>query len=509
MRDSIDAEKETIDLNTRYKGIFDGTNNGLAVFSATGNGTDFIFVDLNTAFEKTERIDRKSVIGKSITEIFPSVKNIGFFNVLQRVWETGQPVDLPTLKYNDGRISGWRKNYVYKLPTGEIVSWSRDETQQKTKELALRQSYEKLELEVGARNKALKAVKDKPAQEIQEREKNKAQPEKTHLEWRTAFDAVNSAISLLDKDGNLLKVNKAMADMLQKPFVEIHGKPFWKIVHGTNSPVTDCPFIQMKKTLKRETVTRCVDQRWLEFTVDPVLNDQGKLEGAVHTISDITARTNTELSLKNNTENLQTVLDGIHTGVLIIDKDSHKIIDVNHHAAQLIGLPKKEILSRKCHDFVCPASGRQYPISDLGQSVDHADKNIITADGKQIPIIKSAVIGQYLGKTALIESFVDITGLKEAEEGHRETDRLRDVFKMAGVACHELNQPLMAISGYLELLSLEISDHPAIMKRVDKVSSQISRISEITGKLMDITRDETKQYLRNQIGDTKKLSSMG
>ena len=136
-------------------------------------------------------------------------------------------------------------------------------------------------------------------------------------------------------------------------------------------------------------MTRCIDQRWLEFTVDPVLDGQGKLKGAVHIISDITARIEAERSLKDSKDNLQTVLDSIRAGILIICKKSNKIIDVNHHAAQLIGLPKKEILSRYRHDFLCPSSEGQCPISDLGPSADHAEKLLVTADGKQIPIIKS------------------------------------------------------------------------------------------------------------------------
>ena len=80
---------------------------------------------------------------------------------------------------------------------------------------------------------------------------------------------------------------------------------------------------------------------------------------------------------------------------------------------------------------------------------------------------------------------------------------------MAGAVCHELNQPLMAMSGYLELLSMEISDKPAIIKRVDKVSNQVQRISEITSKLMSITRYETKKYLRDHIVDIEKSSSVG
>jgi PAS domain S-box-containing protein len=508
MTDSIDAEKEIKGLNERYKGIFDATNNGMAVFSATGDGTDFIFVDLNSAFEKIERIDRKSAIGKAITEIFPSVKDLGFFNALQRVWETGQPVDLPTFKYNDGRISGWRKNYVYKLPTGEIVSLYRDETHQKSIQLALRQSYENLELEMGATTRTLNATNENLTREIHEREKIEAQLGKSNLEWQTTFDAVDSAMCLLDKDGNLLKANKAMAEMLQKPIANILGEPFCRLVHGTKMPINNCPFVQMKKTLKRETVKFCVDQRWLEVAVSPIVDMRGALAGAVHIISDVTARTEAEMALKNRKEHLPKVLDSIRAGILIIDRYSHKIIDVNQHAAQLIGLAKEDILSRNCHDFLSPTSEEQCPISGLGQSVNNAEKIMVTADGKHIPVLKSVVIGQYLGKTALIESFVEISKQKEAEDVQRETDRLRGVFEMAGAVCHELNQPLMAMSGYLELLSMEMSDNPAIIGRVNKVNSQFRRISEITGKLMTITRYETKKYLRDNIVDIDKSSAL-
>lgn len=89
MTKSINAEKGKKGLTDRYKGIFDVTNIGMAVYSANRDGTDFIFENLNNTFEKIERVERQSVIGKSITEIFPSVKKFRFFNALQRVWETG------------------------------------------------------------------------------------------------------------------------------------------------------------------------------------------------------------------------------------------------------------------------------------------------------------------------------------------------------------------------------------------------------------------------------------
>jgi PAS domain S-box-containing protein len=328
--DGIDSEKASTAFTARYKGIFDATNNGVAVFSATGDGADFIFVDLNKALEKILKIDRGSVIGKSVKEILPSIQHLGFFDVLQRVWESGQPVDLPTSKYNDGEASGWRKNYVYKLPTGEVVSLYRDETHENAIKLALRQSYEQLELKTAAGAEKLKAISENLEREIQARKKIEMQLEKENRQWRATFDAVNSAMCVLDKDGTVQKANKAMADRLQQPFMRILGKPFWQLIHGTDRPTEDCPFVKMKKTLKRETVTRLAGRRRIELIVDPVLDDRGELEGAVNIISDVTERIDADRSLNKSKENLQTVLD------TTVDNTPQKEVDwVNRQSGRL------------------------------------------------------------------------------------------------------------------------------------------------------------------------------
>ncbi len=333
--DAIDSEKGLKGFTARYKGIFDATNNGVAIFSATGEGADFFFVDLNKALEKIFKIDRGAVIGKSVKKIFPSIQHLGFLDVLQRVWETGQPVDLPTSKYNDGEVSGWRKNYVFKLPTGEIVSLYRDETHENTIKLALRQAYEQLELKTAARVEKLKAANENLEREIQARKKIEAQLEKANRQWRATFDAVDSAVCVLDKGGNVQKANKAMADRLRQPFIKILGKPVWSLVHGTDRPMEDCPFVKMKKTLKRETVTRLVDRRWIEFTVDPVLDDRGELEGAVNIISDVVSPMEVDQSLKKNKENPQTVPDSI------VDTPQQKEIDaVSRESDRLRGILK-------------------------------------------------------------------------------------------------------------------------------------------------------------------------
>jgi len=127
-----------------FKNLFENMNSGVAVYEAENNGEDFIFKDLNKAGEQIDKIAKGELIGKSVLKIFPSVKDFGLFDVLQRVWKTGQPEHHPITIYKDERITGWRKNFIYKLPTGQIVTIYSDETDRKQAEEALRESENRM-----------------------------------------------------------------------------------------------------------------------------------------------------------------------------------------------------------------------------------------------------------------------------------------------------------------------------------------------------------------------------
>jgi PAS domain S-box-containing protein len=124
----------------RYRGIFEYTKNGVAVYEAVNDGEDFIFLDFNQAGEKIDNIKREKLIGRSVLEIFRGIRDLGLFEVFQRVWRTGQPEHHPTNIYRDERLVGWRDNFVYKLPSGEIVAIYSDETERKQAQNRLRES---------------------------------------------------------------------------------------------------------------------------------------------------------------------------------------------------------------------------------------------------------------------------------------------------------------------------------------------------------------------------------
>ena len=115
----------------RYKRLFDNISDAVIVCEAVNNGNDFIIRDLNLSSERIEKIKRKDVIGKSILDVFPNIKEFGLLDVLNKVWQSGQALKHPAAFYKNDRISGWRENYVYKLPGGEIVLIYKDITELK------------------------------------------------------------------------------------------------------------------------------------------------------------------------------------------------------------------------------------------------------------------------------------------------------------------------------------------------------------------------------------------
>jgi PAS domain S-box-containing protein len=101
--------------------------------------------------------------------------------------------------------------------------------------------------------------------------------------------------------------------------------------------------------------------------------------------------------------------------VMVVDPETHTIVDVNRVGLALIGRSREEVVGRVCHDFVCPAQAGKCPITDLGQQVDHRERDLLTRGGGRTPILKSVREVRVEGRRLLVESFVDISALKETE----------------------------------------------------------------------------------------------
>ena len=161
----------------------------------------------------------------------------------------------------------------------------------------------------------------------------------------------------------------------------------------------------------------------------------------------------------------ETIWEHVECGIAIIDAETHEILAINPVAARMFGDDVNKIVGKKCHKFICPAEHKSCPIMDMGQVVDRAERLFVRSDGKTIPIIKSVAKIQYNGRLALLESFTDISTLKEADKNLRllkvteEANRAKSDFLSR--MSHEMRTPLNAIIG---------------MSRIAEDSNEIARL---------------------------------
>ena len=88
-----------------------------------------------------------------------------------------------------------------------------------------------------------------------------------------------------------------------------------------------------------------------------------------------------------------------------------------------------------------------------------------------------------------------------------EQEKFQGVIEMAGAVCHELNQPMQAVSGYSELVMMDLEKDNTLYDKIKKIKRQVNRMGDITQKLMKITKYETKAYLKGKIIDIEKATN--
>ena len=80
-------------------------------------------------------------------------------------------------------------------------------------------------------------------------------------------------------------------------------------------------------------------------------------------------------------------------------------------------------------------------------------------------------------------------------------EKLQVIFEITGTICHELTQPMQAISGNSELILMNIQENDPLYRNIKAIKEQVDRMGNITQKLKQVTRYKTKDYINGKIID--------
>lgn len=112
-----------------------------------------------------------------------------------------------------------------------------------------------------------------------------------------------------------------------------------------------------------------------------------------------------------------------------------------------------------------------------------------------------------INRIELLSRINSVLSHQKLDQVRWEREKLVGILEMAGAVCHELDQPLKAVSLDLNSIFLERPTTDEIYEFLQKFHQKIDKMGEITGKLMRITKYETRNCIRGQkISDIDKAS---
>jgi PAS domain S-box-containing protein len=148
--------------------------------------------------------------------------------------------------------------------------------------------------------------------------------------------------------------------------------------------------------------------------------DGARRERALLRVEDLLEQRTKEL---RESEALQrTLLHNLPAGMVIVDAATRVIEQVNDHVSLMFGASVDHLIGRQCHALLCPADKGACPVCDLGQTLDHSEREMLREDGTRLPILKTVQKIQLDGQDKLLECFTDLSLQKRIEEDLRKSE---------------------------------------------------------------------------------------
>jgi PAS domain S-box-containing protein len=116
-------------------------------------------------------------------------------------------------------------------------------------------------------------------------------------QWQATFDAIDDAVALLDRDGRLVRGNRALSGLLGRPGIDLLGRPFAELL-GQAFGAAAAPLVTLLGQAPGWPAQEvAVGERWFRVSAGPVRGESGQPNGRALVLSDVTQRKRLEEQL--------------------------------------------------------------------------------------------------------------------------------------------------------------------------------------------------------------------
>ena len=172
---------------------------------------------------------------------------------------------------------------------------------------------------------------------------------------------------------------------------------------------------------------------WIQARGQIIRDAASRIDHIYGVFFDITKQKEIEEALRESQEHLNTIMNSVRAGMVVIDQASRRIVDINQYAADMIGLAREQLLGQVCHGLICNADPKCCPAENPALLSEQTECRLKTAQGHTIPILKTMATVRRDGHSYILESFLNLSGQKKVEQDlAAEKERLRVTLRSIG-----------------------------------------------------------------------------
>jgi two-component system, cell cycle sensor histidine kinase and response regulator CckA len=243
------------------------------------------------------------------------------------------------------------------------------------------------------------------------------------------------------------------------------------------------------------------------------------LESIGAQVANAIVRIRAEQEVRESQQRLQDLFDSLYDMVLVFGTDG-AVLTANPAAQRLLGRPASELVGQQGRTIVAPED-RERSLTLFAEAVrtglGTADLNLLTKDGRLVPVETVATTGRWGNRDVLIAMSRDISERRAMEERLVHMQRVEAMGRLAGGVAHEFNNVLQSVLGQTALLRRHAGDAKLVRELAEELGATLRRGTYVVRQLMLFSRSadtdpeptDLFQAIRRALGLLRRLIREG
>jgi two-component system NtrC family sensor kinase len=321
--------------------------------------------------------------------------------------------------------------------------------------------------------------------------------ELSRKQWVEDFDAISDLIVVHDAENRVLRLNRALADLLGEAPSKAVGRDMGKLeILATTLQLGRCPFCRNPKATIEDFVHQTAEQTFLVST-SRIHTGQDDERRTIHVLKDITDRREAERRYRRERDFNKNILNNTQSMILVLDTvglvsyANRRCYEAGYRKQDLLGQPLVKMVPQARRPQMAEAVERTLH----GAALDILEIPVVRGNGTagHFSISLSPMRDEHGDINSIVVVMTDVTDAADLQAKLMRTEKMAALGQLVSGVAHEINNPLAAIVGFTDLL-LENPDVPDAAKdELRVILQEAQRTRVIVQDLLSFARQMPSQ----------------